>query len=189
MNIFYVSHPPANCARQHPDKHVVKMILEYSQLLSTTHRILDGTQYAGKTATGRNVKRWRLDHEVRDHVMYAATHINHPSCVWVRQSNSNYEWLHQLLVELCREYTYRYGKIHKCERIGLVDLLSTPPVNIPLGEFTAPTPAMPDECKVLNDSMASYRNYYNNFKTHLGLLEETTRTTLVIKPGVSYANV
>ena len=30
----------------HCDKHVVKMILEYAQLLSTAHRVLDGDEWA-----------------------------------------------------------------------------------------------------------------------------------------------
>lgn len=29
------------CANAHVDKHVVNMILEYAQLLSTAHRVLD----------------------------------------------------------------------------------------------------------------------------------------------------
>lgn len=77
-------------------------------------------------------------------------------------------WLVELLSELCKEYTYRYGKVHKCERDGLVDYLYTNlPNNIPNGPFTEPTPAMPDDIKVSGDSIASYRNYYIQNKTHL----------------------
>ena len=77
-------------------------------------------------------------------------------------------WLAQLLEELCYEYTHRYGKIHKVERDGLMMLLKTTlPKNIPIGPFTGPTPAMPDDVKVAGDSLASYRNYYNQNKTHL----------------------
>ncbi|MEN6551952.1 MAG: hypothetical protein ABFC34_03600, partial [Methanobacterium sp.] len=45
--------------------------------------------------------------------------------------------------------------------------LKTPPKNIPIGEFTQVTLAMPDEYKVPGDSVASYRNYYINAKKHL----------------------
>ena len=38
MNIFYLHNNPKVCAEQHVDKHVVKMIVEYAQLLSTAHR-------------------------------------------------------------------------------------------------------------------------------------------------------
>ena len=58
MNIFYLSSNPGECARQHCDKHVVKMIVEYAQLMSTAHRLLDGVATKGKTAnTGRSVVR------------------------------------------------------------------------------------------------------------------------------------
>lgn len=142
------------------------MILEYCQLLSTAHRYLDGVEIIGKTKTGRNVKRWKLEDD-RDTILYSATHINHPSAVWCRKTSANYEWLHKLLVELCKEYTFRYGKVHKCEREGLVAQLARLPDTITSAPFTQPTPAMPDEVKILGDSVASYRNYYINNKTHL----------------------
>ena len=159
MNIFYLDNDPAKCAEYHLDKHVVKMILEYCQLLSTAHRVLDGKEVIEKSKTGRNVKRWILESELND-VLYSATHINHPSAVWCRHSLSNYKWLHNLLVELCAEYTYRYGKVHKCEEIGLVKALGITPINISDKPFTEPTPAMPDACKVAGNSVESYRNYY-----------------------------
>ena len=42
MNIFYLDHDPVTAARAMTDKHIVKMILESAQLLSTAHRVLDG---------------------------------------------------------------------------------------------------------------------------------------------------
>ena len=159
MNIFYLDNDPLKCAQSHVDKHAVKMILEYCQLLSTAHRVLDGKEMVELSKTGRKTKRWKLEDE-RNDILYSATHINHPSAVWCRQNKSNYDWLHKLLVELCAEYTYRYGKVHKCEQIGLVKLLGTLPNNISDKPFTQPTPAMPDECKVPGDSIQSYRNYY-----------------------------
>ena len=166
MNIFYLHKEPDIAAQMHVDKHCVKMILETCQLLSTAHRILDGEQVMGKTKLGRNVKRW-VFHDERDDKIYQATHVNHPSAVWCRHSNSNYMWLHQLLVELCREYTYRYGKVHKCEESGLVSALRFIPVNIPVGPFTEPTPAMPDQYKIPGNSVQSYRNYYNGEKQRM----------------------
>jgi hypothetical protein len=53
MNIFYLDHDPKVCAEMHVDKHCVKMILEYAQLLSTAHRVLDGTLSVGLSASGR----------------------------------------------------------------------------------------------------------------------------------------
>jgi hypothetical protein len=174
MNIFYLDPNPVTCAQMHNDKHVVKMILEYSQLLSTAHRYLDGTEIIVKSKTGRNVKRWILESELNN-VLYSATHINHPSAIWCRANTANYQWLHSLLVALCREYTYRYGKIHKCQEIGLVSALGNLPTKISVKPFTEPTPAMPDEVKIIGDSLASYRNYYIHNKTHLANWKKEAR--------------
>jgi hypothetical protein len=166
MNIFYLDNDVTKCAEMHNDKHVVKMILEYAQLLSTAHRVLDGTICDGFSDSGRRKKTYTLS-DSRNDILYSATHINHPSAVWVRQSDTNYKWLQSMLVTLCKEYTYRYDKVHKCERDGLVEQLARLPDTIPSGHFTEPTPAMPDEVKVVGNSIKSYRNYYINNKTHL----------------------
>ena len=99
MNIFYLHNDPQVCAAYHCDKHVVKMILEYAQLLSTAHHELDG---------------------VPSIECYKKTHVNHPSAVWARQSKRHYRWLYRLLSHTCREYTKRYRKIHATERKGIV---------------------------------------------------------------------
>ena len=46
MNIFYLDKDPVVAAQMMCDKHVVKMILESAQMLSTAHRVLDGDAYA-----------------------------------------------------------------------------------------------------------------------------------------------
>jgi hypothetical protein len=167
MNIFYLDKDPKVCAQMHVDKHCIKMILEYAQLLSTAHRILDGTVSIGLGKTGRKQTRYVLPDD-RESVLYSATHLNHPSAVWCRQSAMNYHWLYTLLVECCKEYTYRYGKVHKCESSGLVNRLQTTPTNINgTKDFTEPTPAMPEDVKVPGDSINSYRRYYVMNKEHL----------------------
>ena len=158
MNIFYLDKDPATCAQMHVDKHCVKMILEYAQLLSTAHRVLDGTQSVRLSKTGRKQTAFILP-DSRESVLYSATHINHPSAIWVRQSESHYRWLFSLFIELMREYHYRYGKVHACMR--LVSELNKPPKNIEFGNgFAEPTPAMPDHYKVAGNSIQSYKNYY-----------------------------
>jgi hypothetical protein len=174
MNIFYLAHDVTMCAEMHNDKHGVKMILEYAQLLSTAHRVLDGNATVGVSASGRKRTTYVLDSS-SDSILYSATHINHPSAVWVRQSYANYVWLSKMLTALCKEYTYRYGKVHKVERDGLEGELMYPPNKIPAFEkFTEPTPAMPDNVKIIGDSIKSYRNYYINNKTHLANWKKRT---------------
>jgi hypothetical protein len=140
------------------------MILETCQLLSTAHRVLDGKEYIGKSKSGRNVKRWKLD-DSRETNIYSATHVNHPSAVWCRATNNNYNWLYCHLEGLINEYHYRYGKIHKCTAIKAH--LSRLPKNIPIGNMTQPTPAMPEAYIVPGDSLLSYRAYYSVGKKHL----------------------
>lgn len=118
------------------------MIVEYAQLMSTAHRMLDGNDQ-----------------------VYKPTHPKHPSTIWTRESKANYEWLFAMWTMLLDEYTYRYGKKHACER--LYGVLCFAPTNIQSKEFTEPTPAMPDEYKIAGDSIASYRLYYNKAKTKL----------------------
>ena len=166
MNIFYLHEDPVICAQYHNDKHCVKMILEYAQLLSTAHRILDGTECVVLSKTGRKKKTYTLPDVERDTLLYSATHINHPSAKWARNSSDNYGWLYRLFRELCTEYTYRYGKIHLTES-KLAHLLEQLPKNIPVGKFEQPWRAMPDDVKIGNDSLASYRNYYIKNKAHL----------------------
>lgn len=173
MNIFALDNDPKLAAQYHNNSHTIKMILEYCQLLSTAHRVLDGKLVESKKMVAgsfpvrwRKTTQWELDDD-RNVKLYKSTHISHPSAIWVRESDSNYKFLHNLLVELCKEYTYRYGKIHKCESSGLVSYLSKCPNNIPNGELTPVSPAMPKEYVIQGDSIASYRNYYNNSKQHL----------------------
>lgn len=165
MNIFYLHHDPKTCAEMHNDKHCVKMIIEYAQLMSTAHRLLDGTPYLDKTANGRSIKRWLMKDVDMENGLMKASHINHPSNVWLRQSKENYKWLLVMWVWLLKEYTYRYGKHHACE--SRLEFLVEAPKNIPVVPFTPPTPAMPDTYKVMGDSITSYRNYYMGGKQHL----------------------
>lgn len=143
MNIFYLDDDVTTCAQYHCDKHVVKMILEYAQLLSTAHRVLDKDDVPS--------------------VLYKATHINHPSAKWVRLSMANYKWLYELFMETCREYTFRYNKRHKSELL-LSSHLRLVPKNIPVAHFTEPLQAMPFEFKVPGNSLKAYRQYYRNAK-------------------------
>lgn len=147
MNIFYLDKNPSKCAEYHCDKHVVKMILETAQLLCGTHHVTP--KYPPSTD------------QVNAQVPYKLSHKNHPCAIWTRDSLSNYLYLCDLGLELCKEYTYRYGKRHKSQEV-IEWCLSNKP-NITDKGFTLPPKAMPDEYKVV-DVVESYRNYYNGAK-------------------------
>lgn len=136
MNIFVLDVNPIRAAEMHCDKHVVKMILETAQLLSTAHHVLDEEPIEG---------------------IYKKTHMNHPCAVWVRESIGNYTWAFLLGRALCKEYTRRYGKVHKTEAV--LELLSKEPKNIPREGKTKFVQAMPDEYKS-EDVVEAYQRYY-----------------------------
>ncbi len=165
MNIFFVNSDPIVAAQSLVDRHCVKMILESAQLLSTAHRYLDGFEILGKSKTGRNAKRWILD-DSRENVLYQATHINHPSAIWSRNSIENYNWLVEHFFALGDEYTYRYGKTHKCFGELSSILKSTPNKLTKNGVTTMPC-AMPSEYIISEDPIVNYRNYYMNGKKNL----------------------
>lgn len=147
---------PDKAAQYHCDKHVVKMILESAQLLSTAHRVLDGD-------SAHTLSDWRED------LFYKATHVNHPCAIWVRQCQDNYFWLEALFMHLCWKYTERYGKVHLCEQ-KFGDEFTYPPDNLPdLPVLFEPPQCMPDYCKVEGDTVQAYRNYYNNEKAYFAV--------------------
>lgn len=162
MNIFYLDEDPVIAAQMHCDRHTVKMIIEYAQIMSTAHRVLDGDLYEDRTANNRRIKRWRLSDNHMENVVYKASHINHPSTKWTRASDSNYQFVYDMFVALCDEYTHRYGRVHLTEE-KLKDILQHLPNNIPSADFVEPPQAMPDDVK---DSVVvdAYQNYYRVYK-------------------------
>jgi len=157
MNIFYLHEDPIQNAKWHIDKHIVKMPIEYAQLMSTAHRLLDGEMYLGKTALGHKIKRWLL-HDEREDILYKASHINHPSAIWVRESIENYFQMYKLYMAVLAEFTNRYGKIHGSSKPSIA--LIRPPSNIPMVKGTQLPQCMPEMCKVKNNPILAYRNYY-----------------------------
>ena len=135
MNIFVLDTNPSEAARLHLDKHVVKMPLETAQMLSS---ISGGP--------------------------YKVTHKNHPCTVWARQTKGNYHWLVQLGFALCKEYSHRYSKRHKCQDV--IEKLKHAPECVPDGDLMPFAQAMPDECK-RDDAVEAYKEYYRKHKQHI----------------------
>jgi hypothetical protein len=162
MNIFYLSEDPVQCAKWHCDKHVTKMIIEYAQLLSTAHRVLDGEHVKVISNSGkRMVSNWKLDGG-SDNVFYKVAHVSHPSNIWVRQSGHHYIYLWRLWHNLCLEYSERYNKTHMTWK-KLRSYISILPQNIPDNGFKEPPQCMPDECKEIS-AVKAYRKFYKAHK-------------------------
>lgn len=140
MNIFYLHPNPRKCAQMHCDKHVVKMIVEATQLLYTCHYLVGSIV----PSTG-----------------YKKTHPKHPCSIWLTESIENYLWTIAFAWELAEEYRHRYGlhKLHTCE-IHLVWLERNIPSQLPIVKMTPPRLAMKPEYKVGCTSMDCYRYYY-----------------------------
>lgn len=142
MNIFMLDYDMELNAQYHCDKHVVKMILESAQILSTV------------------VRKSGLDYG------YKATHIHHPCVKWAEESLDNWLYLRNFVDILHNEWKYRY-KHPKTKTHKSFDVVKSLP--IPKIESKGLTPfaqAMPDKYKN-EDAVIAYRNYYKNEKSHL----------------------
>lgn len=140
MNIFMTDPCPEISAYNLCYKHVVKMILESAQLLSTAHRVFD-EEYAERSG------------------MYKKTHINHPSSIWCRESKDNYLWVYKHMIALGEVYKMHSGKDHKTI-LKLADVLKNPPKGLLTDGLTDIPPAMPDEIKSLSISVFDkYKRY------------------------------
>ena len=167
MNIFYLHEDPIQNAKWHIDKHIVKMPIEYAQLMSTAHRVCDGKEVRRLSKANRLLKTYDHPEPELDHTLYKSCHVNHPSAIWVRQSKKNYRWLYEMWTELNTEFMYRYDKdVPHLSYSKLKYALFSPPENMEEGVFTEPTQAMPDDVKN-KSSITAYRDYYIKYKTHL----------------------
>ena len=151
MNIFVLDERPAVAARMMCDKHIPKMIVESAQMMASALRRHGATdKQMPLTKTGKP---------------YKGGYAHHPCTVWAGDSEANFAWLTRHAVELCAEYTKRFGKTHACERpihsmIGLVPLF-THRYPSPEAALTPFAQAMPDEYRD-DDAVKAYRRYYHS---------------------------
>ena len=139
MNIFVLHHDPQVAAEMMCDKHVVKMILETAQMLCTV---------------------------IASHgcdTPYRPTHKKHPCTIWAGESRANWNWLVSHGLALCSEYTKRYNKVHKSERV--IKWCRDSNINLSCVRLTPFAQAMPEEYK--NECpITAYRAYYRGEKSH-----------------------
>lgn len=143
MNIFVFDMDHKTNARYHCDKHVVKMITEYSQLLSGAVR-----------STGINAG-------------YKSTHMAHPCAIWTRFSIHNYVWLAKLLIALHKEWQYRYNHPSDHYHKAYIKARLLPFPELPKLGMTPFAQAMPSEYSIPHDAVTAYRDYFNGEKQHI----------------------
>jgi len=128
MQIFVVDTNPVLAAQMLCDKHIVKQCLESTQIMSA---VADGP--------------------------YRISHMNHPCTLWARKNRTNYNWLAMHALALCEEYTFRYQKVHMCQKI--IASLANEGNRFPVGvsEFVQ---CMPESMRC-TDPVEAYRKYYH----------------------------
>ena len=166
MNIFACDESPWRAASFLPDRHIVKMPLECTQMLAVTfgrHGLdmgqlpkLDGTPYS--------------DTAFR----------NHPCTVWARSSFANLAWLITHAKALCLEYMSRYNKVHGCGRAIIQADFLFRGTGKGLECYYAHQPfvrAMPEELKFDDsiDTITAYRRYLSTYKTWATWSEPASR--------------
>ena len=145
MNIFILHDNPVIAARHYCDKHSPKMVVELLQQLgSAVIRHGATPDMMPLTKKGTPLK---------------GGYHHHPCTIWCGDSRANFVWAAFHAIELCEEYTRRFGKTHFCE-IGIRHLAKMGHL-IPNGELTPFAQAMPDEYKHEN-AVTAYRAYYHS---------------------------
>lgn len=183
MNIFVLDKNPKIAATYHCDKHVVKMIVEYGQILCTSLRLLIKDRLSNIEQHYKHLEEcvgcknlYRKDFNVTtlqeftdfhldklNEVPYKETHKSHPCVLWARKDYINFFWLLALEYSLIEEYKYRYSKKeHKTEKVldfikhnlNFIERLLD--INNKSIDFVM---VMPDEYKD-EDVVRAYRQYY-----------------------------
>lgn len=140
MNIFILDNSPTLAATYYCDKHCLKLCVEIAQLTCSTANL------NGLTSP------------------YKTTHKNHPCSIWVRSSVDNWLWTIEHGLELCYEYTRRYGKRHKSQDV--IQWCFDNPPELPSIGLTPFAQAMPDEYRQ-SDAVEAYRAYYRGAKAEI----------------------
>ena len=140
MNVFILDKDMEKSVIYHPDKHIVKMPLEATQLLCNAFHL-----------PYKDIKG-----------LYKLSHIHHPLNKWVIESVNNWIWLRDYVLLMGKEYTYRYGKHHKS--VELAQGLPIP--DLPKINMTPFIKCVPKEFKEL-DVIDAYRHYFIRDKQHL----------------------
>jgi hypothetical protein len=157
MNIFVLDEDPAKAARDLCNKHVVKMIIESAQILSTVYRLAMEERWNFPAKDAERCPR-----------LYKATHIHHPVTQWVRSSVHNTDWLWQHLLAIESEYNARYNpRREKQHKSGAVIRALSGHRLKGHGDWRLHTPfvqCMPEQYQSQDNAVAAYRAFYRGEK-------------------------
>lgn len=169
MNLFILDYDHDKNAEYHIDKHVLKMQLEATQLLSTALWVDKYIGYVPRKLTAEELallqgyKYNEPDIELRTFTRYLPCHHNHPCSVWVRSSLENFYWTCCYVNALNAEAQIRGYSEHssciECNRLP-------EPINMRDVGLTPFAQAMPDAYKNA-DAVQAYRTYYRKDKADI----------------------
>lgn len=168
MNILVLDEEPVVCAEYYADRDIAKKIIEYAELATMAHLLLDGKP-AAASRLGINIPTGGRRFY---HCMAAS---------WVRASSGNYLWLHALTMALVDQMHQRFGfraaftdkdasrefgrfraKFGEVPYEDALREMHKLPLNItkaPLQRFVF---SVPSNCRRGIDAVAAYRAYYCN---------------------------
>jgi hypothetical protein len=95
MNMFLLDEALDQCAADHSDQHIVKMVLESAQICSSG-AYLQNVIFDGQ---------------------YRPGHIHHPCCVWAGESPENLMFVCRLGISIGMEYRWRFDRHHQSMRV------------------------------------------------------------------------
>ena len=163
MNILVLDKDPYKCSEFYSDRHVLNYTITYSQFLSTAHWI--SLFYKEENLSFEKLKDMKTYFYEKypegssQRPPYGINYLNSPCTHWITESKDNYLWLCDLLDGLCKQYTYRYNKTHNCEKY-LNWFKNNTPNNCQETGMTDFYLNVPEECKIDNDAVKSYREFY-----------------------------
>lgn len=181
MNVFYLDDCPIEAANQLSYRHIVKMISESAQMVSTRVRLEYGTPESNIYVKTVRKGRVRL---VRKKVWYslpcdtfvykfgmkiltskrvfAITHQNHPSNVWIRDNNSHEDWVMLNAYRMCELYSSVKGTQHASE--AFLDACLSYPTSNKNKPFVQAPACVDDDLKMLaivGGTPVAYKQYMN----------------------------
>jgi len=117
MNIFALDRDPKKVPGQMCDKHVVKMMVEGTQMMCyAIHLRSVGWEPGDDNTLGSRKTLFDKICSIDNPVTYVPNRIHtfHSCVIWAASSNDNFSWLTEYTKALLREYSNRYGKNSKC---------------------------------------------------------------------------
>lgn len=162
MNLFFTDLDPGKAAAEQPDQYVIKIAIEVTLFLSA---VVWRHGYEGPIGTDEQL-RFEQDTETSFRLLPAAGPYMNSKIVrpaseiyeWLSRSIQNYRWGLAYGMGLVKEYSRRYGKIHRSESV-LLWLIRNEPRLPDIGLTLDVGLAMPDQYKDKKDPVKSYRHY------------------------------